>query len=392
MKAPSRILMTGVAALLAHDRIRTRDQLTFDAAALVEAHRTVDAMGTAQGMRLQHAYRTHDGLQVRGVRTVDSTGAFLVGELERLDQTLHMPLAEVSYGRDIGMREDVSLADEVSSFTLSNFGSSGSLGLGNGIRNGKAWAGKDTNQINGVSVDIGKLAFPLRPWALELKYTILELESAAKVGRPVDDQKYQALKLKHQMDIDEQVYVGDATTQDTGLLNNALVTNVANLPNGAGGSPLWSLKTPQEILDDVNNLIVSVWTASAYKVMPNKIGLPPVQFGSISTRIVSTAGNESILSYIKKNNILKASGNGELEIVPMKWLVGAGAGGTIGTPGTVDRMVAYTQENQYVRYPMTMLQRTPVQYVSLFHATTYYCRLGVVEVVYPETVGYRDAL
>ena len=42
--------------------------------------------------------------------------------------------------------------------------------------------------------------------------------------------------------------------------------------------------------------------------------------------------------------------------------------------------------------PMTMLQRTPVQYQSIYHMTTYFCRLGEVEVVYPETIGYFDLI
>lgn len=58
-------------------------------------------------------------------RTIDSAGAFLVGELERLDQELHMPLASVTWSRDIDLREDVSIADEVSSFTNSTFAAAG---------------------------------------------------------------------------------------------------------------------------------------------------------------------------------------------------------------------------------------------------------------------------
>jgi hypothetical protein len=64
----------------------------------------------------------------------------------------------------------------------------------------------------------------------------------------------------------------------------------------------------------------------------------------------------------------------------------------IGTAGTVDRMVVYTKDKKRVRYPMTLLQRTPVQYDSIFHKTTYFCRLGVTEVVYPETIGYFDGI
>jgi len=302
-------------------RARTLDVQTFDSSNLANA--PLDAMGNQRGKSFDHAYKTHDGK-----RTVDSTGAFLIGELERLDQTLNMPLAAVTWSRDVDLREDVSLADEVSSFTLTTFGSAGNLGAGNGIRNGKAWIGKDTNQIGGVGVDTGKFPNPLTPWGLEVKFTLLELESAAKMGRPIDDQKVEALKLKHQMDTDEQVYVGDASISVGGLVNSALVTNITNLPNGALASPLWANKTPDEILKDVNEVLQSAWAASGYAVMPSEILLPPTQFGYISTKVISTGGSTSILKYLLDNNIVTASGKGSIKISPAKWLVGAGAGGT----------------------------------------------------------------
>ena len=55
-------------------------------------------------------------------------------------------------------------------------------------------------------------------------------------------------------------------------------------------------------------------------------------------------------------------------------------------------MLAYTQEKGLVRYPMTPLQRTPIQYDSIYHKFTYYCRLGIIEVVYPETMAARDLI
>lgn len=361
-------------------RRRTIDMHTFDA---VSTH---DAMGNAMGQRLPFPCKTRDG------RTVDSTGAFLVGELERLDQTLHEPLAAVSWGRDIDLREDVTIADEVSSFTLSTYGSQGGLGTGNGIGNGKAWIGKNTDQITGIGVDIAKIPNPLTPWGMELKYTILELESAAKLGRPIDQQKYAGMQLKHQMDIDEMVYVGDTKMGVGGLVNNALVTNVTNVANGAQGTPGWTTKTPAEILQDVNEILTSAWEASAWAVIPDRLLLPPAQFGYISTQLVSQAGNVSILKYLQDNNLMTTSGRGKIDIFPCKWLIGAGAGGTIGVEDGHDRMVAYQKDKDRVRYPMTLLQRTPVQYMSIYHQTTYFCRLGVVEVVYPETIAYRDGI
>jgi len=374
--------LTAVAAASGFTRARTRDNaaMTFDAMGATP----IDQFGNMRGRTFDHNYRTHDG------RTVDSTGAFLVGELERMDQTLHMPLAAVTWSRDIDLRDDVSIADEVSSFTLTTFGASGNLGQ-HGIRNGKAWIGKSTDQMSGVSVDTGKIPGPLTPWGMEIKYTLLELESAARLGRPIDSQKIEALQLKHQMDVDEMVYVGDASINVPGLVNSPSVTNVSNVPNGATSSPLWTAKTPDEILADVNAAIISAWGATGWAVMPNRILMPPLQFGYISTTKISSAGNVSILRYLLENNVLKSSGKGELTILPAKWLQGAGVGGTLGTPG-VDRMVVHTKEKKYARYPMTMLQRTPVQYVSIYHQTTYYCRLGVVEIVYPETFAYRDGL
>lgn len=344
-----------------------------------------DARGHMVGKMFDQPYRTHDG------RTVDSTGAFLVGELERLDQKMHEPLAAVTWSRDIDVRADVTIADEVSSFTTSTYGSPGGLGSGNAIGNGKAWIGKETTQISGISLDIAKIPHPLRLWALEVKYTIPELESAAKLGRPVDDQKVAGLNLKHQMDTDEQVYFGDSGTGDTGLLNNTLMTNVASVATGAGGSTLWTQKTPNEILQDVNEDLSSAWATAGWALMPNRILIPPAQFGYISTQPVTTAGSMSILKYLLENNILTESTGSKLEIYPCKWCIGAGSGGTIGTI-SVDRMLAYRKEYDRVRFPMTPLQRTPVQFDGIYQKFTYFGRLGVVEEVYPETLAARDGI
>lgn len=334
------------------------------------------------------AYYTPDGTMV-GNRTYDSAGAFLVGELERLDYTLHEPLVDVKYLRDIDLREDVTIGDEISSFTTSSFAAAGGAGDGNGIGNGKSWVGRSTTQISGVSVDIDKTPLPLHPWAQEVKYSLLELESAARVGRPVDQQKYAAMKLKHQMDTDEQVYIGDTVFGDTGLVNSSAVTPT-NVANGAQSTPAWTTKTADEILADFNTALQTVWQNSAWAVVPNRVLLPPAQYGYISTQKVSQAGDRSILTYVLENNVVKKQG-GNIDIFPSKWCIGAGAGGTIGTAGN-DRMVVYTKDQNRVRFPMTLLSSTPLQQEGIYLKTTYYGRLGVLENIYPQCMGYFDLI
>jgi hypothetical protein len=340
------------------------------------------------GKPLARPVRSRDGKM-----TYDSTGAFLVGELERLDPKMHEPLAAVFWGRDIDLREDVSIGDEVSSFALLNYGSPGALGSGNGVGTGKAWLSQNTTQITNVSVDIAKMPFFLHPWAMELKYTIFELESAATAGRPIDEMKLSGLQLKHQMDIDEQVYVGDTTLGDTGLFNKSSVTNLNTLANGAAGSPLWSNKTPAEILYDVNTALTSTWTASAYAKFPNRVMISPLAYSFISTQVVSAAGSISILKYLRENNIMTAEKGVDLDIFSSKWSAGVGAGGVLGTGGTGhDRMIVYSKDKDWVRFPMTSIQRTPLQFAGIYHFVSYYCRLGIVECVYPAGMSYWDAL
>jgi hypothetical protein len=321
--------------------------------------------------------RTTDGLTTYDSRTIDSTGAFLIGELERLDQTIHEPLVSITWTRDIDLREDVTMGDEVSSFTNSTFAAVGGLTPG-----GKNFIAKNTNQISGVSLDIGKTANPLVLWGMELSYTIPELESAQRLGRPVDQQKFSALKLKHQMDIDEQVYIGDTTLGVTGLVNNGTVTST-NV--GATWASLAGASNVDASLLQINSLLSSCWAATGYALCPSELRIPPTQFGLLVSTKVSAAGNISALEFLKQNSLSNSINGRPLNIQPLKWLVGRGA-------STTDRMVAYTKDSSRVRFPMVPLQRTPLEYRSIYQMTTYFGRLGVVEFVYPETIAYADGI
>jgi hypothetical protein len=312
--------------------------------------------------------------------TADAAGVFLVGELERLDQRLHMPLAAVTWSRDIDLRSDVSIADEKSSYTNSQFGQAQGIAGSN-----KSWVNKETSAIVGVSLDIGKTINPLELWATQLSWTIFELASAQALGRPVDEQKFLAMQLKHQMDIDEEVYVGDTVLGMNGLLNHSLLTNTGNAVTGS-----WASATPAQILADINSLLNSVWAAAAWAVMPDRLLLSPTEFSILVSTLISSAGNISILEFVKRNNL--AASNGQtLEIQPVKWLLGTNNANTLGVAAT-NSMFAYVKDPMRVRFPYVGLQRTPLEWRDIRQLVTYYGRLGAVEMVYPEVCGRRSNL
>lgn len=304
--------------------------------------------------------------------TIDSAGVFLVGELERMDQTLNLPLTSVKWTRDMPLRSDISIADEVSSFTNTDF-----AGVGGPNPNGKNWMGKKGTAIAGIELSIDPTRNNLTPWAQEVGWTVLELASAQKLGRPIDTQKYEGMKLKWQMDTDEQVYIGDSELGVPGLLNLPSVSPVA------AAAPWTATTDPDVIVQDINLVLTDAWVRSGYAVCPGKIGLAPELFGLLASKKVSSAGNISVLEYVKINTIAFQENGEPLEIVSMKFASKRGAGGA-------HRIVAYTQDEKYVRFPMVPLLNTPLEYRGMQQLTVYYGKLGQVETPYSNTISYLD--
>jgi hypothetical protein len=335
------------------------------------------------------AFRNYmrDGYATYDQATMDSAGAFLIGELERLDPMIHEPLVSVTWMRDIDLRTDVQMGDESSSFTLSQFGSVGTPNSSLGI----SWASANTTTMARTTLDISKTVNPLDLWAAEVAYTVPELRSAELLGRPIDAQQLTALNLKHQMDTDQLVYIGDPNKGTTGLCNNASVTTTL-VAAGASGSTLWSQKVPEEILADFNSMLTSAWKASGYAVVPNQVRIAPVPFGYISTEVVSTAGNRTIMNFITEENILKAEKGINLDIKSLKWLDKANINGPTGSAASSDSMICYTREQRFVRYPMVPLAALSPQFQGIWIKVPYYGRLGVIEFVYPETAAYRTGI
>jgi hypothetical protein len=312
-------------------------------------------------------------------KTFDSTLAYFVNQLDNLDRKLYEPLYNVTWGRDINLRTGITMANESTSFIRSNIG-----GIGTQNAQGKPWISPNTTTLPGVSVNGERVVLPLRLLGQEISYTSVELERSQLIGQPIDTQKLDAMNIMYQMNTDEMVYVGDTDVGAKGLLNSNLVTSGA-VANGAAGTPAWATKTPDEILKDVNDMVTAAWQASGFAVCPDKVLLPPAQFAYISSQKVSNAGNVSILQFLEDNSIALRVNGRKLEIQPVKWLTGRGASGA-------DRMVAYTNQEDKVRFPMVPVRRETPYYLGIKFNAPYIWAFGEVEFLYPETVIYRDGI
>lgn len=317
---------------------------------------------------------------MRKFKTKDSTLAYYVNQLENLDKRLYEPLVAVSWGRDIKLRSGIVMGNESTSFIKAAF--AGASTLSNAAGN-MPFISAETTQIPGVTVNGVKVVLPLRLLAREVSFTSVELERSALTGQSIDSAKTDALNLLYQMNTDQMVYIGAAEVGATGLINDPGVT-VTTVVNPGGGTA-WSTKTPQQILNDVNSALTAAWLAAGYAVCPAKLGLPPAQFGLLAATIVSTAGNQSVLEYLKLNCIANTINGKPLEIVPIKWLAGAGASST-------DRMIVYTNDESRVRFPMVPIRRETAYYQGIRFTAPYLWAFGQVEIPYPETILYADGI
>lgn len=322
----------------------------------------------------------------RCFKTRDSALAYFVNQLENLDTRLYMPLTNVTWGRDIKLRSGITMSNESTSFIQSAFAGAGSLSATNGTGNGgnMPWLSAESTAIPGVSINGKKVVTPLRLLAREISFTSVELERSQLTGQPIDSQKTDALNTLYQMNTDQMVYVGSQDVSATGLINNASVTH-GLVVAGQAGTTTWATKTPDEILADVNTLLESTWQAAAFAVCPDKLLLPPVQFSYIASQKVSSAGNVSILKFIQDNCIALAINGKALDIAPVKWLTGAGVGPT-------DRMMAYTNAEDRIRFPMVPIRRETAYYQGIRFTSPYLWAFGEVEFVYPETAQYADGI
>jgi hypothetical protein len=301
---------------------------------------------------------------------ISSTGAFLVGELEKLDPKLYEPISDFTWSRDIQLRTDVAIADEVTSFITSEY--AGGFGIHSA---GKSFIRGASTTPATLQVRMNKVMTPLTPWGMELDYTIFDLEKAMKAGRPIDAMKHEALRQKHNLDIDQMVYLGDTEVGVAGLLNNAAVTK-SNI--GAFDA---SALTAEKAIEYFNTILDAAWKATSYTRIPNVMLVPPALFAAMSSKqLTNTSMN--LLQYVQSNN-LSVSNGGSLTIRPVKYLADATTFGN-------GRIVAYTNDPTVVRFPLVQLQSLPVQFRDYRQIVPYYGALGGVEFVRPEMVFYGD--
>ncbi len=312
---------------------------------------------------------------------VSSGLAFLVSELEKMDPLLREPLTSTTYPRDISIESGGGWVEATSAFNV-EYGVTG--GQADGV-------GGIQNNIRRVQADFSKDLYKVLPYEVAMSIKIQDQLRGAVTGRSIEQVYDDGIRLDYDKYMDINTYLGQSRYNTTGLVNDPHITAVS-VATGASGKTTWRDKTPEEMLQDVNQAITDAWKAAQYDAaaIPNHILINPENYAYINMTPLTVAGVQggiSIMKYLMENNLATLKGV-DLFIGECRFCEGAGTGGT-------NRLVAYRNEKRFVGMdvpvPLSRVMTQPnidtASYDSLYMAN-----IGQVKIHYYEPFIYRDGI
>lgn len=318
-------------------------------------------------------FNVHKSQVDMSLNDADDAIAFMVSQLAHLEPKLY----EVKYA-NIVFEElvpiDTSINEAAQTVNYRSF---------DGVTMGK-FIGANADDLPTVAQNMQLHTVLLGYAGAATRYSLDELRTSAFLGQPIDQTQarlaFRGAK-EHQQKI---VLYGDADRGMGGLLNHENVTKTTS-------STDWNTATADKILEDVNNFLSDIWVDSNQAFMPNTLLIDTKRFTKIATTRLNDVTSQTILEFIKENNIAKLQGGIDLDIRALPQLMGAQMKALGGQTNAYDRMVAYEKnpENLVAYMPIAPRFVAP-QYEGLTVVTPMEYKISGTEFRYPGCAAYCD--
>lgn len=219
------------------------------------------------------------------------------------------------------------------------------------------------------------------------RYTLEELGHAMMVpGTNLTSERAEAARRAYEEFMDRLVRVGDTRKGVTGLFNNANVTREDAVNDGTGSSRLWTAKTADQIVRDVNNALLGVFEGSLTVEMADTVLLPISAMKTLAEKRIDST-TITALQYLATNNLYTFTTGAPLMIRGVLDLENAGSGST-------GRMVVYRRDPRVVKFHLPMPHRfLPVwQTGPITFDVPGIFRVGSVDIRRPGAFRYVDGI
>lgn len=249
------------------------------------------------------------------------------------------------------------------------------------------WQAGGAFDIPYADVNRTQLTAPYHMAAIGYEWNLEEVNRQRMEGIDIGMDKASAARRAAEQFLWTLAMTGNDEKSMTGLLNDANVT-AADVPaNGSLSSTFWYDKTPAQILKDINDAISGVYTGTNETEMANTVLLPTAIRDYLASTQLSSGSDETILSYLLKNNSYTAETDQPLTIRANRALATA-------DPGGDGRMVTYRRAPDVVRFHLPMPHRflPPFQKASMVWEVAGIMRTGGTEIRLPKAVRYSDGI
>jgi len=250
-----------------------------------------------------------------------------------------------------------------------------------------AWFAAQATDMRIADVSRAKYEQGIEMAGIGYRYNLEELGQAMMIpGTNLTNERADAARRAYEEFVNGVALSGDTQKGWKGLFNYTGITRVDAANDGTGSSRLWSAKTSDQIIRDVNDALTGVYTGSNTVEMADTVLLPISAYSTLANkRIENTEGNA--LSWLSKYNVYSMQTNQQLMIRGVLGLETAGSGST-------GRMVAYKRDPKVLKLHIPMRHRfLPVwQTGPLVFDIPGIFRLGGVEIRRPGAVRYVDGI
>ena len=137
---------------------------------------------------------------------------------------------------------------------------------------------------------------------MALGYSVQELRASRKTGKPLDQKRAAAAQEAARRLENWFAWLGNADDNQYGILTDPNVNRVTIASDGAGASKLFSTKTPQQILRDLNQVAWAAFILTMGIEMSETVSVSPAIAALISTTMVSNLATKTILQLLQECN------------------------------------------------------------------------------------------
>ena len=182
------------------------------------------------------------------------------------------------------------------------------------------WDSNGNTSAPTVSLTQEKLVAYAHSSNIGFSYTEDDYEAAALAGDPfntIDDRNMRAAVMGSELTIQQRLYDGAPEVGWDSLFNSSLVAGKTVDASGTGASDalkrLWANKTPEQILVDINETMVEMWTDTLEYYVPNTLILPQKAATTLTTKVVPYT-SIILQDWIARSNFLTLEMGEELRI------------------------------------------------------------------------------